>query len=114
MEALRIVGSLVTLIGSVFLFLGALGAVRMPDVYTRMQAGPKATTLGSMLVLIGLGLGCLQRPCQCRVGLLIVFIILTNPISSHALARAAHYTKIALPRQPCVDHLAEDEQREDA
>jgi len=114
MEALRIVGSLVTLIGSVFLFLGALGAVRMPDVYNRMQAGTKATTLGSMLFLIGLGLGCLHGPCLWRVGLLIVFIILSIPISSLALARAAHYTKIALTRQTCVDHLAEDEQREDA
>ena len=55
-EILKMAGALVTLVGSLFLFLGALGIVRMPDLYNRMQAGTKATTLGTILTLIGLGI----------------------------------------------------------
>ena len=118
METLRLIGSLVTFAGSFFLFLGALGAVRMPDVYNRMQSGTKATTLGSMLFLVGLGLGCFHGPCLGRVILLILFIVLTNPISSHALARAAHWAGTPLAAISRTDQLAEDEaaepQEEDA
>jgi len=45
---MELLGAIITLFGSLFLFIGALGIVRMPDVYNRMQAGTKATTLGSV------------------------------------------------------------------
>jgi multicomponent Na+:H+ antiporter subunit G len=50
------IGAVSTVLGSFLLLLGGLGVLRMPDVYNRMQAGTKATSLGSMLVLIGVGL----------------------------------------------------------
>ena len=92
MEWLKILGAVIALIGSIFLFLGALGVLRMPDVYNRMQAGTKATTLGSILTLLGIGLYKLDWIGQ--VIILIIFIALTNPLSSHALARASHFSGI--------------------
>jgi len=47
-------GSLLILLGAIFLFSAGLGLLRMPDTYTRIQAGTKATTLGNILVLAGL------------------------------------------------------------
>ena len=94
MAALELIGSIVVLTGSVFLFLGALGVLRMPDVYNRMQAGTKATTLGSIFALLGLGIYRIGWLPQLLV--LVGFIVATNPISSHALARAAHFAGVAL------------------
>ena len=93
-EALRMTGSLIVLTGSVFLFLGGLGLLRMPDIYNRLQAGTKATTLGSIFVLTGLGV--YNTEWLARMLILVIFIIVTNPVSSHALARAAHFAGIRL------------------
>jgi multicomponent Na+:H+ antiporter subunit G len=101
-------GSLITLCGAVFLFLGALGVYRMPDVYNRMQAGTKATTLGSMLTLFGIGIA--YQSWLLKLFVLILFILFTNPISSHALARAAHFAGIKLTERSVSDALKEDKE----
>ncbi|MDO9548585.1 MAG: monovalent cation/H(+) antiporter subunit G [Candidatus Marinimicrobia bacterium] len=106
---MAVFGGIVTLIGSVFLLLGALGIVRMPDVYNRMQAGTKATTLGTLLFLTGIAIGQIECMCIFRILILILFIIFTNPISSHALARAAHHIGIPLTDKSVTDALADDE-----
>ncbi len=108
-----ILGGIITLLGSIFLFLGALGIVRMPDVYNRMQAGTKATTLGTLLFLTGIAIGHIECMCIYRIFILIIFIIFTNPISSHALARAAHYIGIPLTDKSVSDALADDEGKEE-
>ena len=65
-----------------------LGVLRMPDAYNRIQTGTKATTLGTILVLIGLAF--LHPGWALKLVILIFFVMLTNPVSSHALARAVH------------------------
>ena len=112
MEILKMAGALVTLIGSLFLFLGAVGIVRMPDLYNRMQAGTKATTLGTILTLLGIGI---YHPSWIgRMLLLVIFVAITNPISSHALARAAHFIGVPLAKGSVCDTLADDEEGDDA
>lgn len=104
---LEIGGGILTLIGSLFLFLASIGLIRMPDVYNRMQAGTKATTLGTICVCLGIAVA---RPeWSGKLLLVILFLIITNPISSHALARAAHYIKIPLASFSVRDALKEDE-----
>lgn len=107
MPILDYIGAFVTLAGSLFLFVGALGILRMPDIYNRMQSGTKATTLGSFLFLLGIGIA--EPNFIGKVVLLILFIVFTNPISSHALARAAHFINIPLAEITCRDCLANDE-----
>jgi multicomponent Na+:H+ antiporter subunit G len=88
MSALSIAGHVLMVSGGVILFTSGLGILRMPDVWNRLHAGTKATTLGSMLFLAGTG--CLRPGWIPKLFLIILFIILTNPISGHALARAVH------------------------
>jgi len=83
--------------------------LRMPDVYNRMQAGTKATTLGTLLFLAGIALRQGSGACTVRLGVLVVFVLLTNPISSHALARAAHFAGIQLATRSVQDDLAGEE-----
>ena len=104
---LEIIGAVLVLLGSVFLFLGALGLVRMPDLYNRIQAGTKASTLGTFLTLIGLLL--IVPEWWGKLILLTVFILITNPVSSHVLARAAHYIKIPLTDKSVTDLLKKEE-----
>ena len=87
-EILKYTGLAFILIGSIFLFLGALGIYRMPDLYNRLQAGTKASTLGAMSVVLGVGL--LQPDWLIKLIVIILFIGFANPLSSHALARASY------------------------
>lgn len=91
-----ITGNVLIIIGSVFLALGGLGLIRMPDVYNRLQAGTKATTLGAMTVILGSAL--LAPAMLTKAVLLIVFIAMANPISSSTIARSAY--KAGIPLAP--------------
>lgn len=76
------------IIGGIFYALGGLGILRMPDVFNRIQAGTKATTLGTFSILIGIGFA--NPSWFLKVVLIIVLIVITNPISSSTLARAVY------------------------
>jgi len=79
-------------IGGAFMFLGALGLLRMPDVYNRIQAGTKGATLGSISVLIGVGF---EHPdWWARLLLITGFILFTNPLGSSTIARALFLTGV--------------------
>jgi multicomponent Na+:H+ antiporter subunit G len=86
------IGYIFIIVGSIFLLLGSLGIVRMPDLYNRIQAGTKATTLGALSAIIGVGL---VHPAWFFKTLIIaVFIVLTNPIGSHSIARSSYKSGI--------------------
>ena len=89
---LSYIGMALVSIGVIFLFLGALGIFRMPDVYTRLQAGTKATTLGALGTIIGVGL--IQPEWFWKTLIIAIFIAISNPISSHALARGSYKSGI--------------------
>lgn len=104
MDARILTGEIVAVAGALFLFLGALGIARMPDLYNRMQAGTKATTLGNILTLSGLAI--IRPEWLPKILLIALFVLLTNPISSHALARAAHRAGVPLTSGSVRDDLA--------
>lgn len=104
---LEIIGAILVLLGSVFLFLGALGLVRMPDLFNRIQAGTKASTLGTFLSLIGLLL--ITPEWWGKLILLMIFILITNPVSSHVLARAAHFIGVPLADKTVTDKYKQEE-----
>jgi multicomponent Na+:H+ antiporter subunit G len=103
---ISLLGGLLLVAGAAFLLLGSLGLVRMPDLYNRIQAGTKATTLGTLLTLAGAA--CLQPAWGLKLLLIGLFVMLTNPISSQVLARASHRLGIHQTRLTRVDHLADD------
>ena len=104
-----IIGNLLLITGSLFLFSAGLGVLRMPDTYNRIQTGTKATTLGTITVLIGLAF--LHPAWTLKLIILIFFVMLTNPVSSHALARASHSIGIHETETMVIDQLdiAQDE-----
>jgi len=98
-------GTIVTGIGTIFLFLGSLGILRMPDVYNRLQAGTKCTTLGAFLTIIGVGV--MQPNWLPKTLVIALFILITNPISNHALGRASRKSGVSLCDRSVVDKAEE-------
>ena len=75
--------------GLFFMVVGAIGVLRMPDVYTRLHAAGMTDTMGAGLILIGLMLQAEAPLVIVRLLLVWAFLLFTSPISTHALARAA-------------------------
>lgn len=94
-------------LGTIFLFLGSLGVFRLPDVYNRLQAGTKCTTLGAFLTIIGVGI--MHPEWFWKTLVIALFILTTNPISNHALGRASHKSGVALCDKSVVDKSKEFE-----
>ncbi len=88
------IGVALCFIGSLFFIFGGIGLVRMPDVYNRMQASTKTTTLGLMSIVLGVGL--IQPYWLIKAIVIIVFIALTAPVGASAMARAAYKSGIPL------------------
>ena len=84
------IGLVLVVIGLAFNFLGCLGLVRFPDVYNRLQASAKCVTLGTCGILLGLFFFKGFTATGLKALLCIAFIILTAPVSAHALARGAY------------------------
>ena len=108
MNLLAIIGAFITLAGSIFLLLGSIGLLRMPDCYNRIQAGTKASTLGTILSFTGILL--IIPGWWGKLLILIISVIITNPVSSHVLARASYRIRVPLTKATLVDKHQEDEQ----
>ncbi|MCK5833649.1 Na+/H+ antiporter subunit G [bacterium] len=102
---MEIFGLVITGIGVVFLMLGNFGILRLPDVYNRIQAGTKCTTFGAFFTIVGVGI--LQPDWFWKCLLVAVFILITNPISSHAIARASKKAGVRLCDQSVIDKSEE-------
>ncbi len=104
------IGMLFIIIGLIFDFFGCLGLIRLPDVYNRLQAATKCVTLGTCSILLGLILFKEFSGVSIKAILCIIFIILTSPVSAHALARAAHRAGVKLWDKSVCDKYAEDKE----
>jgi len=96
-------------VGLAFDVFGCVGLVRLPDVYTRLQASTKCVTLGTCLILLGALVGSIGTsaawPTIAKALLCIVFVLITAPTGAHALARGAYKDGIK-PSPSVVDKYA--------
>lgn len=75
--------------GAALALLAGVGVLRMPDVFTRMQASTKASTLGLGCLLAGLAIRHPEASFVVRAGSIAAFMMLTSAVAAHVIARAA-------------------------
>ena len=76
-------------LGGAFVFIGGLGALRMPDLYTRMHAASVTDSMGAALILGGVMLQAGLTLATIKLFVILLFLLLTSPTASNALASAA-------------------------
>jgi len=76
-------------VGAVFSVIGAVGILRLPDVFSRMHGAGIIDTLGAGLILVGLMFQAGFSLITVKLILIVVFVLYTSPTTTHALARAA-------------------------
>lgn len=105
---IQTLGYIFIVVGLIFDFLGCIGLIRLPDVYTRLQATTKCVTLGTCSILLGVVI--LKGFCTTSIKALlaIVFLLLTSPVAAHALARGAYKSGVKLWDKSVCDKYAED------
>jgi multicomponent Na+:H+ antiporter subunit G len=75
--------------GAFFVLVGGIGALRMPNLYTRMHAASVTDTMGAALVLGGVMVQAGLSLATIKLAAILLFLLITSPTSSYALAHAA-------------------------
>lgn len=88
-----LISALIIFLGALFVLIAALGTYRFKDVYQKMHAATKAGTMGVGLILVGVVLQLDSVASITEAILLIVFIVITNPISAHLIAKTLYHQK---------------------
>lgn len=83
-------------VGVFFYFSGAIGIVRFPDVYNRIHASTKGSTMGVVSILLAGVVSLGLDPVSVKSIAIIVFLFLTYPVAGHLLARASYRTGVVL------------------
>lgn len=96
MDILTVIAYLLITAGVAFCVLAVVGMLRFPDVYTRYHAGTKGVTAGNLLILAGVGIIEWSLLISLKLLIIALFFLMTNPIGTHAIARAAYRSKSAV------------------
>jgi multicomponent Na+:H+ antiporter subunit G len=102
------VAGILLVIGALFALVAAIGVVRLPDFYTRTHAASKAGTVGSGILLVALAVFADDQATVTRALAGVAFFVLTAPVSSHLLAKAAHNAGYPLWSGTVRDDMARD------
>jgi multicomponent Na+:H+ antiporter subunit G len=95
-------------IGSFCALVGAIGIIRLPDVYNRLHAQTVVVVGGALISMLGAGILGGFSLFTLKAIVIMLFLFLTAPVASHAIARGAHKSGIRLWRYSVVDKLKEE------
>ncbi|WNB93441.1 monovalent cation/H(+) antiporter subunit G [Bacillus sp. NEB1478] len=110
LSLIKIVISIFLVIGTFIILSGTIGVLRFPDVYSRLHAATKSSTLGVSGVLIGSFLYVLSDMgvFSGKLILGILFVLLTAPVGGHMISRAAYRSGVPLSEKTVYNQLEEN------
>ncbi len=112
----HVLAGLALLGGTFFCVSAVIGVLRFPDLYTRLHATTKGVTAGSLLLLAGVAILEADFFVVGKLFIIGLFFLVTNPIATHAIARAACREQLCEPQvivdeyQEYLDRLREEEE----
>ena len=98
------------IVGGFFLFIGSLGMVRLVDFWARLHAASIIDSAGIGLILLGLMLQGGFTLITAKLVLIVLFLFITGPTASHAVANAA-FMSGSRPHEMVEDVTAEKEEK---
>ena len=99
------ISAVLLVVGALFMVLAGLGVLRLPDLFMRLQAATKASTLGVGCLLLGVAVHFQDLTVTARAVLVIAFFFLTAPVGAHMIARAAYAVGVPLWEGTITDEL---------
>ncbi len=106
---LDLVGDVLILVGVVVFAVGALGLLRLPDVYSRLSGVTMAAGLGIILILLGVLLHHPTVANTLKVALAVLVQLATAAVGGNAMARAGYLTHARRTQATYYDDLADAE-----
>jgi multicomponent Na+:H+ antiporter subunit G len=94
-------------VGTALSLLAAIGILRMPDLYMRMQAATKAGTLGLACLVAAAAVHFADAFIAVQCALICLFLFLTSPVASHLVARAGYVGGVRPWRRTTRDDFAQ-------
>ncbi len=101
----ELISAALMITGAFFILLAGLGVLRLPDLYTRISAATKASTLGVGLSLLSLAVHFDALGVTSRALATIGFVIITAPVGAHLISRSAYRTGVPLWKGSIADEL---------
>jgi multicomponent Na+:H+ antiporter subunit G len=108
---IEVLSLIFVVVGITFDLFGCIGLIRMPDVYNRLQAATKCVTMGTCGILFGVFIHFGFTAGGVKALLCIIFLLLTSPVSAHALAKAAHKAGIKMWERSVCDKYGESQEK---
>lgn len=105
------ISGLLSVAGATLALLAGVGVLRMPDVFTRMQASTKASTLGLGCLLAGAAVSNPETSFVIRAVSIVAFMLLTTAVAAHVIARAAARSGAPLWEGTRVDERPKEDGR---
>jgi len=92
-------------LGASLLLIAAVGTLRLPDLFLRMSATSKASSLGASCLLLALALASTDVGIAVRALAGATFLLLTTPVGAHMIGRAAYLSGTPLWKGTVRDDL---------
>lgn len=106
--------SIFILIGVFFTLLSAIGVLRLPDVYSRVHAAGKSSTLGVISLMIAAFLYFIPEGIvNVKILLAIIFVFITAPLSALVINRTSYRIGVPLEKNTIQDDLKKAYEKND-
>lgn len=102
---IEIISAAVILIGVIFVFISAIGLIRLPDFYIRVSAITKAATMGVASIMIGVAIYYNEVGVAVKAATIVAFLLVTSPIAAHIIGRAAYEDGVPLWKKTTVNEF---------
>jgi multicomponent Na+:H+ antiporter subunit G len=100
-----VLAAVLLVVGGAFMLLASIGVIRMPDLFLRLQATSKATTLGVSCLMLGVALHFGDLGNALRAAAIVALFFVTAPIAAHVIARAAYFIGTELWQGSVIDEI---------
>ena len=111
MSILEVIICILLVIGIFFTLAGVVGVIRMPDTFCRLQSATNIATMGAMPIALACsiyGFSESNTSLGIKSLIIVVFLLISNPVGAHAMARAAYKNKAELSDKTKFDHDRRD------